>query len=222
MRLWSAWSASACSFASSSSAGEVGSPTAGLYRRTIQDCCTTWLTLVYQKLMKNLVVRLATAVSTASVTMQVKLAQHIPALLTALQQQHNAYALQNFILHQSCHCKVCGSAGVLNNKSHHKHPRKRCARVINNCNKYRECIKRRDWCVLRGASPDWLTAQFPTFSVEERITYLFGKPDRENPTHAACLSLLPLMEWLQLHNNTPGNVSQTFCEHTPQRQCLLC
>lgn len=36
-----------------------------------------------------------------------------------------------------------------------------CTAILSNCNRWGECIKRRDWCIMSGSMPDWLLRSFP-------------------------------------------------------------
>ena len=78
--------------------------------------------------------------------------------------------------------------------------------MLRNCNTHGECIKRRDWCLLRGPKPAWLQKRFPgAWPVEDRPSYLLGRAEG-NPTHVASLHMLPLLRWMVAANFTPGEV----------------
>lgn len=82
-----------------------------------------------------------------------------------------------------------------------------CAAVLSNCNQWGECLKRRDWCIMSGAMPDWLLHRFPEPWMQEvRTTYLFGRPDLLNPTHLVCLHYRPLVQWMTEADIKPGKL----------------
>ena len=88
----------------------------------------------------------------------------------------------------------------------HGKPTDACHRVMSNCNVYGECIKRRDWCLLRGRKPTWLQQRFPGgWPLEARPAYLAGRSEG-NPTHVACLHVLPLLRWMTAANISLGQV----------------
>jgi hypothetical protein len=82
-----------------------------------------------------------------------------------------------------------------------------CDVVRRNCNAYGECIKRRDWCVVRRGLPAWLLKRFPQqWVTEKRPAYLLGRTDLLNPTHIASLHFLPLMRWMDAEHMPLGQV----------------
>ena len=77
---------------------------------------------------------------------------------------------------------------------------------MSNCNAHGECIKARDWCLMRGRKPTWLHQRFPGgWRQEGRPAYLAGIAEG-NPTHVACLHALPLLRWMTAANITLGQV----------------
>lgn len=82
-----------------------------------------------------------------------------------------------------------------------------CHRVRRNCNEFGECIKTRDWCIVRRGLPAWLLRRYPgRWTAEARPTYLLGRTDLLNPTHIASLHFLPLMRWMDVERVAPGQV----------------
>lgn len=84
-------------------------------------------------------------------------------------------------------------------------PAAACHAVRRNCNRHGECIKTRDWCIIRHNLPAWLLARFPgRWPVEDRPAYLCGRTDLLNPTHIASLHFLPLVRWMDQAHIAPG------------------
>ena len=82
-------------------------------------------------------------------------------------------------------------------------PEEACHRVLRNCNQHGDCIKRRDWCLLRGSIPASITLRGRR--EERRPAYLFGRSEG-NPTHVTCLHMLPLLRWMELADMPLGQV----------------
>ena len=75
--------------------------------------------------------------------------------------------------------------------------------MLRNCDSHGDCIKRRDWCLLRMRTPALLTLR--VWREERRPTYLFGRSEG-NPTHVTCLHMLPLLRWMELADIPLGQV----------------
>ena len=88
--------------------------------------------------------------------------------------------------------------------------------MLRNCNMHGNCIKRRDWCLLRGMPPAWLLQRFPAsaWREESRPAYLFGRSEG-NPTHVTCLHMLPLLRWMETAGVPSGRVSRPALRQLP-------
>ncbi len=95
-----------------------------------------------------------------------------------------------------------------------RRPEEACHRVLRNCNQHGDCIKRRDWCLLRGSAQALLTLRGRR--EERRPAYLFGRSEG-NPTHVTCLHMLPLLRWMELADVPLGQVGAAFVSAGPRR-----
>ena len=97
-------------------------------------------------------------------------------------------------------------------------PEEACHRVLRNCNQHGDCIKRRDWCLLRGRTPAQLTLR--SWKDERRPAYLFGRSEG-NPTHVTCLHVLPLLRWMELASIPLGQVGCRLSKASAGRLWLI-